>query len=191
MSDDRNSSGLASALAQLGAAVGQEPGNGDQLEIFEPDMPTLTGAKPRSGPKGGRPPGATNKTQKEWVAYLMQRYRSPMVTLLELTTMTPKDLAEQLGLYVWSEGELVIDPRTSKPVLATGEAFKRQIEAAVALLPYVHQKMPLEIQQTGDKRGLLVIGDLNVTLNASGDEGLNLADDDKTIDVTPREGEVG
>lgn len=188
MSEGRNASGLASALAQLGGMVGQSPPEGEQLEIFEPDTPLPVAQSPRPGPKGGRPKGSMNKSTKVWVDYLLQRYRSPLVALMELYSRSPHDLAEELGLYDYVivnniEGHPVYEKR-----LSTGEAFKRQVEAMIAALPYVHQKLPLEIHTNGEQKGgMLVIGDLNVTANYNADSAptfLN-AEAPATIDVTP------
>lgn len=187
---ERAQSGLASALAQLGVMAGQPPSEGEQLDIFEPDTALPIKQAPRSGPKGGRPKGSMNRSTKEWVDYLLQRYRSPLVALMELYSRSPQDLAEELGLFDYVivgniEGHPVYEKR-----LSTGEAFKRQIEAMIAALPYVHQKLPLEIHTSdGTKGGMLVIGDLNLTANFNdGQLGL-VADEPQTIDVTPTQPE--
>ena len=185
MSDDRNASGLAAALAQI-ARPGAAPEGDAQLDIFEPDTPLPVKAKPRSGPQGGRPKGSMNRTTKEWVDYLLQRYRSPLVALMELYSRSPAELAKELGLYVIHEGEVVY--HHGQPLLATGEAFKRQVEAMIAALPYTHQKLPLEIHTNdGQKGGMLIIGELNVTNNY--DEAPTfLPAQGELIDVTPDDG---
>lgn len=182
--------GLTAAIEMLGA--GEPPAAAaDQAELFEAEAPLpMPPAKGVSGPKGGRPKGARNRRTQEWVEYLLSRYRSPLVFLLETYHRSPRELAEQLELYKFHEGKLVVDPRTNEPVLATGEAAEIQVRAAIAALPYIHQKQPLAVEVTDEKRGLLVIGHLAVEggEGAAGDLALPLADAEQNqqlIDVTP------
>lgn len=158
--------------------------DGVQADMFEADAPLpMPPAKGVSGPKGGRPPGARNKRTDDWVNYLLGKYRSPLVFLLETFHRTPSELAEQLQLYKFHEGKLQLDPRTGQPILATGEAADIQIKAAIAALPYLHQRLPQELALTGDKRGVLVLGDLRIE---GGDMGLALplADDEENQPLT-------
>src|SRR5262245_57327845 len=102
--------GLTAAIEALGA--GQPPATaGDQAELFgdieEADAPLPIPEARRSGPKGGRPPGARNRRTEEWVSYLLGRYRSPLVALLEMYSRTPAELAQQMQLYLFHEGKLV------------------------------------------------------------------------------------
>lgn len=149
-----------------GAAAGETPAG----DLFgeEADAPMLVEPIPRGR---GRPPGARNRSTEEWRQYLLGRYRSPIVALLELASRSPKQLAEELGLYerVKIAGEMYEDR------LATGEALKAQITALTAVLPYLHAKAPVEIQVKDDgPRGVLVIGELNVSGVQS--DGLRLPD---------------
>lgn len=195
--------GLTSVLAMIGAQGRVDVDDGDQAEMFEADgaMPSMMpGRAPaRSGEKGGRPRGARNKSTEAWRELFLSKYRHPLMALGELTTMTPEQLAREMKLYVWNEGKQVVGPKLDalgrhltdadgnklwEPVLATGEAFKRQMEALTALLPYLGQKLPLAIEQKGDQRGLLVVGDLTVNNAVFQQDQLPLAD---PIDVTPAE----
>src|SRR5690606_19661876 len=117
------------------------------------------------------------------------RYRSPLVFLLETYHRSPRELAEQLELYKFHEGKLVKDA-DGEPMLATGEAAEIQVRAAIAALPYLHQKQPLAVEVTDEKRGLLVIGNLTIegADGAGSDLALPLAEDEQNqqlIDVTP------
>jgi hypothetical protein len=151
--------GLTAAIDALGAGE-VLPAAASQAELFdEPDAPLPIPPAARSGPKGGRPAGSRNKRTDEWVAYLLGRYRSPLVFLLETYSRTPAELAEQMQLYKFHEGKLVLDA-DGKPVLATGEAADIQVKAAIAALPYLHQRLPQAIEIKATSRGLLLIGDL-------------------------------
>ncbi len=157
MADEKQ--GLTAALAQLGL-VDPRPDQAEQVELFDEPaadapLPMPPAALPSA--KGGRPKGSRNKRTDEWVAFLQGRYRSPLVFLLESYSRTPAELARQLGLYKYHEGKLVIDPVTGEPVLATGEAFKVQVDAAIAALPYLHQKLPMAITVEEKARGLLLL----------------------------------
>lgn len=154
-------SGLATAV-MLAGGVGEMPGAGaEQPELFEADAPLPMPAAQRgvSGPKGGRPAGARNKSTEEWREYILSRYRSPLVALCEIYSRTPQELAEQLGLYEYAYVGSGDGAHVEKR-LATGEAFKRQVEAMVAALPYLHQKQPIAIEATGKSAGMIVIGEL-------------------------------
>jgi hypothetical protein len=151
--------GLTAAIDALGAGE-VLPAEAGQAELFEEaDAPLPIPPAARSGPKGGRPKGARNKRTEEWVDYLLGRYRSPLVFLLETYSRTPAELAEQMQLYKIHEGKVVLDAQ-GRPMLATGEAADIQLKAAIAALPYLHQKLPQAIEVKANTRGLLLIGDL-------------------------------
>lgn len=159
--------GLTAAIEALGA--GQVlPAEAGQADLFEEaDAPLPIPPAARSGPKGGRPAGSRNKRTEEWVQYLLGRYRSPLVFLLETYSRTPAELAEQMKLYKIHEGKVVTDGQ-GRPMLATGEAADIQVKAAIAALPYLHQKLPQAIEVTANSRGLLLIGDLGADGAADG-----------------------
>ena len=155
--------GLMTVLAELGA-TGRVDDADDQAEMFAADdaMPSMISAQSatRSGPRGGRPSGSRNKSTEAWRNLFLSKFRHPMMVLGELTSMTPAELAEQLQLYKFHEGKLVM--HDGKPVLATGEAAQMQKDAAIALLPYLAQKLPMAIEITPPKRGVVVIGELPI-----------------------------
>lgn len=164
---------MATAVAELmrEAAPGAD---GGQDELFEPDVPMAVQPIARSGPKGGRPAGARNKSTEEWRAYLLARYRSPLVGLLEIASRSPRELAQQIGLYEYFQ-DVDGDVRQR---LAVVDAFKIQVDALKAALPYLHQRQPLAIEGKGNTRGLLVIGDMTVNIGAEGNP-LGLAPDEQ------------
>ncbi|CAA7621155.1 hypothetical protein [Magnetospirillum sp. UT-4] len=92
-----------------------------------------------NAPRGrGRPPGAINKTTAAWRDYLLSRYRSPLEALAETYSRPVEDLAQQLQC---------------KPV----EAFKIQVQAAAELAPYLHGKMPVEVNLQGSAPILQIV----------------------------------
>lgn len=177
--------GMATALALAGGGSVGEDGVEDEADLFGDAIAPAVEAPPRSGPKGGRPAGARNRSTEQWRQYLLSKYPHPLETLLALTTRKPVDLARELGLYKFHEGKLVkeLNPATGElvPVLDTGAATKVLVDAASAALPYIAQKQPLAIEAKGKIAGVIVIGDM-AGLQDGGDGTL-------TIDVVPVESE--
>jgi hypothetical protein len=136
--------GFATAVVAIGkgeAPVAGEVGEQlDLLEIEEAETPLpMPPAKVATGK--GRPPGARNRRTEEWVRYLLSRYRSPLVGLLEIYSRSAQELAEQLHVE-------------------RGEAARMQLQAMIAALPYLHQRLPLAVDVKSDSRGLLVVGEI-------------------------------
>lgn len=114
----------------------------------------------RSGPQGGRPRGARNRSTEQWRRYLIGRHGSPLERLLELAMGDTQAFAREHALPL-------------------PEAIKVQISALTAALPYLHQRQPLAIESVGQQRGLLVIGDLGSVAAASYGLALPLADNEQ------------
>jgi len=161
-------SGLKTVLEQV---AGERPADVDEQGGLFDDEPMPMPVQPvAASGAAGRPKGRRNRSTEEWRKLILSRHASPLEFLAQMWSRTPKELAEELGLYERVQvGELMWEDR-----LATGEAFKRQVEAAVAALPYLHQKQPLAVAVQGEKRGIVVIGDLNMGA-AAGDFELPLA----------------
>lgn len=184
---------MVTALALIGA-TGSAGASDDaeQAEMFAADaaMPTMLPPSPaaKSGPQGGRPKGARNKSTEAWRELFLSKFRHPMMVLGELTSRTPEQLARDLKLYKYHEGKQVLAPILDahgayvrdaygdpcwQPVLATGEAAKMQQDAATALLPYLGQKLPMAIEVAPPSRGVVVIGNLDVP-DEEAEHGLSL-----------------
>lgn len=88
----------------------------------------------------GRPPGSPNKASVAWQEYLLRRYRSPLEGLAQIAMRPTDELA-------W---ELACKRR---------EALAMQIDAMKVLLPYMHQKLPVEVDVSQIQRFVLVIED--------------------------------
>lgn len=88
------------------------------------DLQVVEGEGPR-GP--GRPKGSRNKRTEEWIEFILANYGSPLVHLAKTMVADPADLAKAMGVK-------------------RAEATMRQQAAAIALLPYIHQKLPQSIE---------------------------------------------
>lgn len=78
----------------------------------------------------GRPAGSRNKSTQAWRDHILGRYSSPLVFLAEAYSRSVHDLARELGCTLL-------------------EAYDRQVKAAAELAPYLHGKMPVELQVNG------------------------------------------
>lgn len=111
--------------------------DGDDSEATAVDPAAVAGAPARRGP--GRPPGAHNRRTVELIDYMTALgYRMPPLVLAETYSRPVGELAKELGI-------------------SKGEAFKLQLAAAQALLPYTAQKLPLAIQIDSRGRMQLII----------------------------------
>lgn len=187
----QTASGLATAVAELLSAPQARPDDQGSLfdpSDFEPEVETsLPPAK--SGPQGGRPKGARNKSTEALRAYIMGRYEHPLIGLAEMWSRSPKQLAEQMGLYKFEYYEGIEIARH----LDTGLAARLQADARTAALPYLTQKMPVQIEAKGDKLGTLILGTLNAQINI-GAGALPIADNGNeggnVLDVSPLGGDA-
>lgn len=90
--------------------------------------------------RGGRPPGAKNKRAEEVARFVLERLGDPLVQLVAIAT-APVDELMAAGL---------------KPA----EAFAEKRLAAIGVLPYLHQRKPIEVDVTGRQVVYLAIGDV-------------------------------
>lgn len=184
-------SGMATALADALAQTATAPGADGQVELFDPvdfgdDLPGPTAAVAKSGPKGGRPVGRQNKSTEQLRAYIAAHYKHPLIVMAEMWSRTPRELAEEMGLYDYQYFEGVEIARH----LAVGEAARLQQAALQAALPYLAQKMPLQIEQKIKQMGVLLLGDFKGR-KVAGADGLPLPEHDDVVDVTPERSPLG
>jgi hypothetical protein len=155
--------GIAAAVA--GMDVGSPPGEGAAQEpLFADDFERADAPSPfadvdeRRGRRGGgRPPGAKNKRTEEWATYILSRYRSPLIALAEIYSRPVHELARDLDCEAL-------------------DALKVQRDAAAALAPYIHQRMPQAVHIDERRVGVLVLGDFRQDVTALG--GLPIALDE-------------
>ncbi|RIK92892.1 MAG: hypothetical protein DCC73_11480 [Proteobacteria bacterium] len=123
-----------------------------QLALIED--PTLRPAERLAEVKRrGRPPGAINRKTKDFAAYLLGRYPSPLIGLAEVAARSVADLAAELDCTKL-------------------EAFDRQLKALVELAPYLHGKMPVEVNLNSRQGVILAIPGLNMAAGQSFDEAV-------------------
>lgn len=90
----------------------------------------------------GRPPGSRNVRTREWVEYLLARYASPLEVLAQMAVARVDVLAAQLGCTKL-------------------EAFQEKRLAAIALVPFIHQKQPLAVNLTNKTVVYLTINEVD------------------------------
>lgn len=167
-----------------GAGDDQAPqlGGGDPLDLLagSPDLAATdvlaVAAELVAAPRRerGRPAGALNRKNADMIAYLQALgHRDPWVTLsliqsadtMELAGMLGSPLLNENGRAIERDGKIVMNPADPLKVLEI------QRKAAEGLMNYHHSKKPqqLDLLPPGDKRPLMVIGEMNVAI--IGDSG--------------------
>ncbi len=127
--------GRAAVLAELEPTA--EPPGGDVEQLDMLGLPQV-GVTPEVWSGRGRPPGRRNKRTEAWAEYLLSRYGSPLEVLAQIMTAPAASLARQLGC-------------------SAVEALAEKRLAAIALMPYVHQRQPLAVDLTERKTLTLTI----------------------------------
>jgi hypothetical protein len=145
-----------------GAGDDQAPelGGGDPVDLLagSPDLAATdvlaVAAELVAAPRRerGRPPGAGNRKNGDMIAYLQALgHRDPWVTLSLIQSADFKQLCKMVGAT------------SSK---AKVQVLQIQSKAADSLMNYHHSKRPqqLDLLPPGDKRPLMVIGEMNVSI---------------------------
>lgn len=126
-------------------------------------------AKPRRA--RGRPVGSGNRKNGDVIAYLQALgHRDPWVTLSMIQTADTAALAKALRSPLMRNGKQLVSkagtPLFNQPDLM--EVLQLQKSAADALMPYHHAKKPQQVElPLGDKRPMMVIGEMNVVLGGA------------------------
>lgn len=131
--------GLVTAIATVGAGEAPEAA-AEQLALLPAAPDEVVTPEPVAS-RIGRPPGARNRRTAEMIRYLFEAkaHKTPLEWLTELYSRPTADVARSFGLET------------------VGEALKLQRDAAIACLPYVHQKQPMAVEAVGKTAGLLVL----------------------------------
>ena len=122
--------GLTAVLDEAdpsGAPPGAEPEQLDLLGLPAPRSGTPSAAAVARG--AGRPLGSRNKRTVAWANYLTRRYGSPLEVLAQIATAHITVLRDSLACTAL-------------------EAMIEKRQAAIALLPYIHQRQPLAVDLT-------------------------------------------
>lgn len=122
--------GLGAAVQLAAEAIGPDAMRpalalSEQLALIPAETPAREAVKiARQGP--GRRLGSVNKRTKDMAAFILSRYRSPLIFLAEAYNRSVEDLQAELG--------------------CTKEAaYALQLRAATELAPYLHGKMPVAV----------------------------------------------
>ena len=130
--------GVPAVLEQLGAGADVLPEPAEQVELFA--ELGLRGA-PATRPVGtGTRAGRRNVRVQRVAAYLLARHGDPLETLVGMAQMGVEDLVQALGC-------------------TRLEAWQEKRHAALATLPYLHQRQPLAIALSDHKFVHLTIGE--------------------------------
>ena len=170
--------GLATVLQLMGAGSTRGTVADDGADLFGNDeAPLPLAAKGVSGPKGGRPAGARNKSTQDWARFLLSRGQSPLVVLQEIYSRPTGELHAEL--------QAMADKHTRTRDTANGSeevrvlvdplaVLKLQVQATEALGEYVHQKQPKAIEVAERARGVVLLGELGAAEDVSDEFALPL-----------------
>jgi len=126
-------SGIKAAF-DLALARAGERAEAEQLPLLPPgaDQADQAGADGNEPRGRGRPPGAKNKSTEAMAEYLLTRHSSPLEGMARLAGANLYELAAEFGA-------------TSPEFDQLYRLAKLQLEASVALAPYLHSKQPVAI----------------------------------------------
>lgn len=179
--------GLATVLQLLGARGAVEGDGGSQSEMFENEAaPLPLATKATSGPQGGRPAGARNRSTEEWCRYLLGRYRSPLTGLAELYSRPLGDLVDELQAIADRHAVEERTERVDGTVITVRhaarvnplEVLRLQVHAKTALAPYLHKQQPKALEIDARPRGVVLIGELAGVEDGSDELALPLPKDE-------------
>ncbi len=189
MASDLASEGSSVALTGGGGEKsGGEAAMGDLFRSLDAEVASFEGATitppAKRGP--GRPAGTPNRSTLQLQRYLQARgYRDPAEFLASIVSMDTRALAAALK----GAGEAA--PVTFDQAL---EALKLQRAAAGELMPYFHQRMPQQVEHTGDAaRPLIMImgGAAGAAAPAASDGAMSIFDrlqnQSVTVEAEPSE----
>lgn len=175
MAERVDTGGLATVLQLLGAR-GEAPGvAGEQVDLFEADAPLpLSPRAVEPTGKAGRPAGTRNKSTEEWVKYFLSRHRSPLTALAELYSRPLGELVAELQAIADEHSVIRAGQGDGMAAyvarISPLDVLKMQQQAMMAVLPYVHRKQPMAIELEQKQRGIVLIGDMDVTDLQSDDD---------------------
>jgi hypothetical protein len=159
-SDDHSSAMRAVAAEMVAAVVMPQP---DLLGL--PENPRVAVLRAERRAMAGRPPGARNKRSEDVARFIVEQIGDPLLMLAQLAVMPAAELAAAVGC-------------------TTAEALIEKRLAAIAVLPFVHQRqaVAIDVKTHREVSLTLVLGDVPQAVgNISGtvlDIELNQEDSD-------------
>lgn len=145
--------GIGKVLDAAGAPAVEPPAEQlDMLGARAPAQPAAIAAPAadEGGIGKGRPPGARNRRTDEMVRYLNRFGQGPLVGLAKIVNAIRFD-ASGLPDFTQLAAALGMKP---------GEAAMFWRGCAADLAPYMHQKLPIAVDVTGESAGSLVVVNL-------------------------------
>lgn len=174
MGERLDKGGLAAALALVGAAGGVIDDTGAQVDLFEAeDAPLPLPVRGKSGPQGGRPRGATNKSTEAWVNWFLSQHRSPLTVAANIYGVPTEELHAQLQAMADKHTRMRDTANGSEEVRVLVDplaVLKLQLQAAQGVLPYIHKQQPKALEISETRRGVVLLGDLEEVSDAQSDD---------------------
>lgn len=158
-------------------------GEADQPELFgeSASAPRPLQPKGKAGSRGGRPPGARNRTTREMALYLKSRGPAPLEVLQDMLTWDTGELTDYLQAIADRHEYRSSDGATSetrrKVLINPLDVLRFQAEIARELAQYTDQKQPkaVEVSGGGSQRALVLLGDMGQDGGDGGDlDGIGL-----------------
>lgn len=131
--EDQQKAMARAASARLAAALDPQP---DLLGL--PVNASVKAVRDARGP--GRPLGARNRRAEDAARYVIEVIGDPLLMLAQIAVMPADELAAAAGC-------------------TTAAALAEKRLAAIAVLPYVHQRQPLAVNVSGKQTVTLIISD--------------------------------
>ena len=185
---------MAEALRLLAAHGGLVDDAGAQVDLFEGFeaddgvLPLPLPAKGASGPKGGRPRGARNRSTEEWVRFFLSQHKAPLTVAANVYGQRTDELHAALQAMAdkhtrtkthqdgtVEEVRVLVDPLA---------VLKLQLQAAQGVAPYIHKQQPKAIEIEARQRGIVLLGDL-------ADTAEDVGSDDVALPLPPLEQKQG
>jgi hypothetical protein len=170
MSGERGTqTGVALALAKAAPEGAAEEEQEDFFEdlIGAPETERVVDLREKraakDGSNRGRTPGVRNRRTLEMANFLLRRYASPLEILAQIAVARVDELSASIGCTKL-------------------EALQEKRLAAIALVPYLHQKMPVAVDVTNTKVVHLTINEPALLSDVTGVGGVD--DDVLTLTTT-------
>lgn len=168
MGSGADTGGLTTVLGMLGAGAVPGGDGAEQDDLFEAPGPgplPLPAEPVRTG-QAGRPRGARNRSTAEWASFLLGRGRAPLTVLQDLYTRDVTELHELLQAQAdkhktWRETKE--GGHWERVAINPLDVLKLQMQAATTVALYTNKRQPMAIEVEERRRGLVVLGSLDVT----------------------------
>jgi hypothetical protein len=164
MGERIDTAGLAAALELLGASGGLQDGAGATVDMFEAeDAPLPLPVKGASGPKGGRPKGARNRSTDAWVGFYLSQHRAPLSVLGNIASQDVGELhallqgmADQHTRRKYRDNGDVEEVRVLVDPLAVLKLIR---DTAAVAAKYIHKEQPKAIELEQRQRGVVILAE--------------------------------